>query len=66
MLYRAPKIKIEARKTENPLQMHFLEMPFSLCPVFFVKKAGCMSETEEILLGVELVDGYKIFIEDSG
>ena len=66
MLYRAPKIKIEARKTENPLQMHFLEMPFSLCPVLFVKKAGCMSETEEILLGVELVDGYKIFIEDSG
>ena len=66
MLYRAPKIKIETRKTENPLQMHFLEMPLSLCPVLFVKKAGCMSETEEILLGVELVDGYKIFIEDSG
>ena len=66
MLYRAPKIKIEARKTENPLQMHFLEMPFSLCPVLFTKKAGRMSETEEIFLSVELVDGYKIFIEDSG
>ena len=66
MLYRDPKIKIEARKTENPLQMHFLEMPFSLCPVLFVKKAGYMSKAEEILLSVELVDGYKIFIEDSG
>ena len=66
MLYRAPKIKIEARKTENLLQMHFLEMPFSLCPVLFAKKAGRMSETEEIFLSVEFVDGYKIFIEDSG
>ena len=66
MLYRAPKIKIEARKTENPLQMHFLEMPFSLCPVLFVKKAGCMSETEEILLSAEFVDSYKVVIEDSG
>ena len=66
MLYRAPKIKIKARKTENPLQMHFLEMPFSLCPILFVKKAGRMSKTEEILFSVELVDSYKIFIEDSG
>ena len=66
MPYRDLKIKIEARKTENPLQMHFLEMPFSLCPVFFVKKAGCMTKTEEILLGVELVDSHKIFVEDSG
>ena len=66
MLYGAPKIKIKARKAENPLQMHFLEMPLSLCPILFVEKAGCMSETEEILLGVELVDSYKIFIEDSG
>ena len=66
MLYGAPKIKFKARKTENPLQMHFLEMPFSLCPILFVEKAGRMSETEEILFSVELVDSYKIFIEDSG
>ena len=68
MLYSTEpqKLKLKQEKTENPLQVHFLEMPFSLSPVLFVKKAGGMSETEEILLGVELLDSYKIFIEDSG
>ena len=66
MLYRAPKIKIKTRKTENLLQMHFLEMPFSLCPFLFAKKVGRRSETEEIFLNVELVDGHKILIEDPG
>ena len=46
--------------------MHFLEMPFSLCPVLFAKKAGGMSEIEEIFLSVELVDGYKVLVEDPG
>ena len=63
---QCPKIKIEARKTGNHLQMHFLEMPFSLCPVLFTEKAGGISKIEEIFLSIKLVDGYKVLVEDSG
>ena len=66
MLCSTEPQKLYQEKLKNHLQMHFLEMPFSLYPILFVKKAGRMSETEEILLSVELVNSYKIFIEDSG
>ena len=41
-------------------------MPFSLRPVLLAKEAGGVSKIEEILLGIKLIKGYEIIIEDSG
>ena len=46
--------------------MHLFQMPFSLCPVLFGKEASRMSEVEEILLSVELVDRYKVLVKNPG
>ena len=46
--------------------MHFLQMPFSLCPVLLAKEAGSMSKIEEIFLSIKLINGYEVIIEDSG
>ena len=64
MLLGGLSVNLNHLKTENLLQMHFLEMPFSLCPFLFAKKVGRRSETEKIFLSVEFVDGHKILIED--
>ena len=46
--------------------MHFLKMPFTLCPVLLTEETGGMPEVEKILLSINLIYSYEILVEDPG
>ena len=46
--------------------MHFLQMPFALCPVLLTEETGGMPEVEKILFSIDFVNGYEVLVEDPG